>query len=95
MSNAQEHNPVLVKPGRNGAYKISGTITVEGNPASRRLLILKRATFALAKTGYSAADGTYEITDLEPVKHTVLAFDHVNNAYNAVVADLIDPVPMS
>lgn len=75
-------------------HKIAGTVTVDGQPAVKKVLAFNRATYELLGVTESAADGTWEIKGMPPTKERevlVLALDDTGK-YNAEVADFITAV---
>lgn len=76
--------------------RLAGTVLVNNEPQADKLVVLiYRATFKVVDATRSAADGTWEFTELyEPGQYLVLAFDALHSApdYNALVADYLTPV---
>ncbi|WP_425401276.1 hypothetical protein [Algiphilus sp.] len=80
-----------------------GLLTVDGSPAVRTIRLYDRGpaddmtnlgTGLLVAQTQSAADGTYQFPNLsQSRKFTVVGLDD-NGEHNAVIADLIVPVPM-
>lgn len=80
-----------------------GVLTVDGSPAVRTIRLYDRGpaddmtdlgTGLLVAETQSAADGTYQFPNLsQSRKFTVVGLDD-NGEHNAVIADLIVPVPM-
>nr|DAQ73717.1 MAG TPA: hypothetical protein [Caudoviricetes sp.] len=72
----------LIKDVRNGgtgyvAGTAGGIVTVDGRPASRRILCLRRDNFHLVRDTWSKEDGTYLIPHLDPkLDYIVMAVDH-------------------
>ena len=54
-----------------------GIVTVDGRPASRRVLCLRRDNFRLVRDTWSKEDGTYLLQHLDPkLDYIVMAVDH-------------------
>lgn len=54
-----------------------GIVTVDGRPASRRVLCLRRDNFRLVRDTWSKEDGTYLLPHLNPkLDYIVMAVDH-------------------
>jgi len=80
---------------RTNRNKLAGTITVDGQPASRLAVVLDRATFVLiAATISNPATGDWEIKGIPeyPMQSLlVMSLDNTGD-YNAEVADYISQV---
>lgn len=76
-------------------YKFSGTISVEGSPAAKRVVALARETFSYVKGTMSESDGTWVIGGLPAGSasqyHTLLAIDDTDT-YNVEAASMVQPV---
>lgn len=54
-----------------------GIVTVDGRPASRRVLCFRRDNFRLVRDTWSKEDGTYLLSHLDPkLDYIVMAVDH-------------------
>ena len=89
--------PILPRWRIGGLYgrgRIAGTVTVLGQPASRRVRVYDLASGVLVgETWSSPIDGAYEIAGLNPARrYTVVGLDHTET-HNAAIADLIVPTP--
>lgn len=71
---------------------ISGVVTEQSLPVSRRVMCYHRLTGALLATAWSKTDGSYRFDGLVAgVKYFITSVDNNNDAvqYNAVTQDLI------
>lgn len=79
-----------------GPGAVSGDVAIDGTtptPVRRRVLLLDRASGLLIRETWSDAEtGAYTFPAVRDANAIVLAIDHTR-AYNAVVADAIDPTP--
>ena len=79
-----------------GPGSVAGDVAIEGTPAApvrRRVLLLDRASGQLMREAWSdPTTGAYAFPNVRDADAIVLAIDHTR-AYNAVVADAIDPTP--
>lgn len=77
-----------------GAGMVVGSVAEKGSPNTpvvRRVVCLDETTGVQVGSTWSAADGSYVFTDLDPSRRvTVLAYDHTDH-YRAVVADKLLP----
>lgn len=81
---------VLLGVGDNGF--ISGIVTEQGKPVSRRVICYHRRTGARVASTWSSDDGKYRFDNLiADVTYLVTSVDENNDAvqYNAVTQDLI------
>jgi len=77
-----------------GTGRITGTVTVKGTPAHRRVILLERKTHIVVRSTWAAGDGTYSFDWLDPnLTYTIIAHDYTGQ-YNAVVADNVTPEAM-
>ena len=80
---------------RTDRHRLAGTVTVDGNPAQKRVMVFNRISLELIAATYSApATGAWELYGLpEYVERSllVLAFDDTGT-YNAEVADYVSQV---
>ena len=75
-------------------HRLAGTVTVDGVPAKRPIMIFNRITLAVVAATYSRADGSWEVYGLAeyPERYLlVVALDTTGN-YNAEVADYVSQV---
>ena len=76
--------------------RLAGTVLVNNEPqAGKLVLLIYRATLRIIDSTVSAADGSWEFTELYPDgQYLVLAFDTLQGTptYNALVADYLTPV---
>lgn len=76
----------------NGKSVISGVITVEDVPASRRVRLYLRDSGILMAETWSAADGSYSFSNVDGAyEYFVVAHDHTRT-FNAVVQDMLTEV---
>lgn len=74
-----------------GGATISGKVTIENIPGSRRVRLFDKISAALIREMWSAPDGRYSFKHLDPNReYFVLAHDHLR-VHNAVIQDMIDP----
>lgn len=82
---------------RTDRHRLAGTVTVDGLPAQKRILVIDRNTFAIyAQTLSNPVTGAWEVYGLPQYPERsllVLAFDDTGN-YNAEVADQVSQVTM-
>lgn len=79
--------------GRNGASSLSGTVTVGGSPAARRVVIIDRKSLEVVAVTFSAADGTWSVSGLDPSdseRYAALCF-FGDGAENAAIFDRLTP----
>lgn len=75
-----------------GTGTISGKVTVNDNPDSRKVRLFDLRSGQLLRTTWSAADGTYKFTGIDPgLVYFVVGHDYTKT-YNAVVQDMVKPV---
>lgn len=79
-----------------GGGRVVGVVTVAGAPAARRVRLFElKSGLLVGETWSSAEDGAYSFDWVSTDhRYLVLAHDHLEQ-YNAAVADLIEPEPMS
>ena len=71
----------------NGSGSISGTISVNGVQAQKRVLLFERALNRPVRDAISAVDGSYSFNLIdETKKYYVVSFDDTGS-YNAKIAD--------
>lgn len=76
-------------------YKLSGTVSVEGVAAVKRVVAIDRVTFAYIKSALSAQDGAWVINGLpESLAQSDLIAMAVDDSgvYNIEAADRVRPV---
>ena len=80
---------------RTDRHRLAGTVTVDGNPAQKRVMVFNRISLELLAATYSdQATGAWELYGLpEYTKRSLLvvAFDD-SGQYNAEVADYVSQV---
>lgn len=80
---------------RSDRHKLAGVVTVDGQPAKRMIVAMRRDTFAVVSKTYSIEEtGAWEISGVpeHPERSLiVLALDDTGN-YNAEVSDYISQV---
>lgn len=75
-----------------GTLAITGTVTVNGIQAKKRVMLLDRKTGQVIRSTVSAADGSYAFGHLRAGVYCVLSFDDdASTLFNARVADGIEP----
>lgn len=75
-----------------GTAGTSGIVTVNGQPARRRILLFDRSNFKAVRDVWSLPDGTYRLPYLDPDKeYLVLALDNRESGYHPVARDFIRP----
>lgn len=80
--------------GFSGNYKIAGTTTDSGVPASRRVLVLPHyAPNVIRDITSVAVSGVWSAENLAPGKYLVVGMD-VSGVHNSVSYDFIDAVAM-
>lgn len=74
-----------------GRGVISGTVTIENIPGSRRVRLFDKKTGLLVGETVSATNGYYEFRDLDSKReYFVVAHDHLR-VYNGVIQDMLTP----
>ena len=80
---------------RTDRHRLAGTVTVDGSPAQKRVLLFDRISLELLAATYSAsATGAWELSGLPEYAEgslLVVAFDDTGT-YNAEVADYVSQV---
>lgn len=80
---------------RTDRHRLAGTVTVDGLPAKRRIIVLDRRDSAFVAGTYSSeVDGAWQISGVKEYpagQLIVLAYDSTGN-YNAEVADYVSQV---
>lgn len=76
-------------------HRLGGTVTVDGSPAKKRVIVVERATFAyVAGTWSNPTDGVWSIAGVAEYPSRallVLAFDD-SGEFNCEAADYISQV---
>ena len=74
-----------------GSGTISGTVTIENIPGSRRVRLYRKHDGMLIRETWSAANGAYSFTNIDPAwEYFVVAHDHLR-VYNGVIQDMLVP----
>ena len=74
-----------------GTGFVTGTVTIEGVPASRQVRLLDGRTTMIIAEVWSTTDGRYRFDTLNADReYIVLAHDH-ERQFNAVIADWVRP----
>lgn len=75
-----------------GVGTIRGKVTVDDNPDSRKVRLYDLRSGRLLRMTWSAADGSYEFTGIDPaLTYFVVGHDYTKT-YNAVIQDMVKPV---
>ncbi|MBF0283582.1 MAG: hypothetical protein HQL51_03890 [Magnetococcales bacterium] len=85
---------ILARNTRQGVGKtISGAVTINGAPASRRVRLFDRESGALLQETVSAADGSFSFWEVHHErKHQVMAVPEAGDGVNAVIFDFVEGV---
>jgi hypothetical protein len=82
-------------PARTDRHRLAGTVTVDGQPASRLVCVFDRLTMSLIASKWSnPTTGAWEIKGISeyPAQRLfVVSFDSIGN-FNAEIADYISQV---
>lgn len=74
-----------------GSGTISGLITIENIPGSRKVRLYRKHDGCLMREVWSSPTGAYSFPNINPtIEYFVVAHDH-NRIYNAVVSDMLKP----
>jgi len=77
-----------------GVFRVSGTVTVSGAPAQRRVVLFDSATgprpLQPLRATWSAADGSYSFPRIANRPYFAVAFDH-EGTYRS---EIVDPVTL-
>ncbi len=74
-----------------GGGTISGTVTIENIPGSRKVRLFRKQDGMLIREAWSAANGAYSFTNIDPAwEYFVVAHDHLR-VYNGVIQDMLVP----
>ena len=74
-----------------GTLAITGTVTVNGIQAQKRVMLLDRRTCQVIRSTVGASDGGYSFGNLRAGVYCILSFDDAATLFNARVADGIEP----
>jgi hypothetical protein len=76
-----------------GLAQITGTVTRLGVPGVYRVRLYERHSGQILLECWSAADGAYAFTGLQPVPsgYYVVALDHAGTPVNAAISDYLTP----
>lgn len=74
-----------------GSGTISGVVTIENIPGSRKVRLYRKQDGMLIRETWSAANGAYSFTNIDPAwEYFVVAHDHLR-VYNGVIQDMLVP----
>ena len=74
-----------------GSGTISGTVTIENIPGSRRVRLYRKHDGMLIRETWSAPNGAYSFPRIDPNwEYFVVAHDHLR-VYNGVIQDMLTP----
>ena len=74
-----------------GGGTISGIVTIENIPGSRKVRLYRKHDGMLIRETWSAANGAYSFTNIDPAwEYFVVAHDHLR-VYNGVIQDMLVP----
>ena len=74
-----------------GSGTISGIVTIENIPGSRKVRLYRKHDGMLLRETWSAPNGAYSFSNLDPTwEYFVVAHDHLR-VYNGVIQDMIQP----
>lgn len=74
-----------------GSGTISGIVTIENIPGSRKVRLYRKQDGMLIRETWSAANGAYSFTNIDPAwEYFVVAHDHLR-VYNGVIQDMLVP----
>lgn len=74
-----------------GSGTISGIVTIENIPGSRKVRLYRKQDGMLIRETWSAANGAYSFTNIDPAwEYFVVAHDHMR-VYNGVIQDMLAP----
>lgn len=83
------------RPPRSDRHRLAGTITVDGQPARRLVVVIDRDTLVLkAATHSDSVTGAWEVKGIEEFPEKQLLVFSLDNTgkYNAEVADYVSQV---
>jgi hypothetical protein len=76
-----------------GDGRVEGSVSIEGEPASRKVRLFDGLTGLLIDETWSAQNGQYRFDFIDPSReYFVLAHDY-GRQFNAVIADWVTPEP--
>ena len=74
-----------------GSGTISGIVTIENIPGSRKVRLYRKHDGMLLRETWSAPNGAYSFSNLDPAwEYFVVAHDHLR-VHNGVIQDMIQP----
>ena len=74
-----------------GSGTISGIVTIENIPGSRKVRLFRKQDGMLIRETWSAPNGAYSFTNIDPAwEYFVVAHDHLR-VYNGVIQDMLVP----
>ena len=74
-----------------GSGTISGTVTIENIPGSRKVRLFRKQDGMLIRETWSAPNGAYSFERIDPNwEYFVVAHDHLR-VYNGVIQDMLVP----
>lgn len=74
-----------------GSGTISGVVTIENIPGSRKVRLYRKHDGMLIRETWSAANGAYSFPNIDPAwEYFVVAHDHLR-VYNGVIQDMLVP----
>lgn len=74
-----------------GHAVISGTVKVLNVPARKQVKLFDKISNLFVKATWSAGDGTYSFTDIDPSREYFVVAHDETGMYNAVVKDGLKP----
>lgn len=74
-----------------GRAVISGTVKVLNVPARKQVKLFDKISNLFVKATWSAGDGTYSFTDIDPSREYFVVAHDETGMYNAVVKDGLKP----
>jgi hypothetical protein len=74
-----------------GTGTISGVVTIENIPGSRKVRLYRKHDGRLMRETWSAVNGAYSFSNIDPsLEYFVVAHDHLR-VYNGVIQDMLTP----
>lgn len=74
-----------------GSGTISGLVTIENIPGSRKVRLYRKHDGRLMRETWSSPTGAYSFTNIDPtIEYFVVAHDHLR-VYNGVIQDMLTP----
>lgn len=74
-----------------GRAVISGTVKVLNNPARKQVKLFDKISNQFIKATWSADNGAYSFTDIDPAREYFVVAHDETGMYNAVVKDGLKP----